>query len=146
MWHRAVLARARRVDSVLGDRLRDLGAVPVEALRAECEQAGVEESRGRLRLWRRRQAIALHLEVEFGEDLRAALAAGRYRGRVWQAVVDQLGQRCEVARSEVEAWLAEFGQSVAARREPGGAVAGGGHVGGRCWRCSGRGRAGAGGG
>eukprot|EP00969_Alexandrium_andersonii_P236766 10452225-Alexandrium_andersonii.AAC.1 len=39
-WHHAVLARVRRVDSVLGDRLRGLGAVPVEALRAECEQAG----------------------------------------------------------------------------------------------------------
>eukprot|EP00969_Alexandrium_andersonii_P016762 734289-Alexandrium_andersonii.AAC.1 len=80
-WPHAVLARARRVDSVLGDRLRGLGAVPVEALRAEREQAGVEESCGLLRLWRRRQAIALHLEVEFGEELRAALAAGRWRGR-----------------------------------------------------------------
>eukprot|EP00969_Alexandrium_andersonii_P329104 14541861-Alexandrium_andersonii.AAC.1 len=64
-WHHAVLARARRVESAVGDRLRALEAVPVEVLRAECEKAGVGESCGLLRLWCGTHGISLHLEVEF---------------------------------------------------------------------------------
>eukprot|EP00969_Alexandrium_andersonii_P201850 8918831-Alexandrium_andersonii.AAC.1 len=43
-WHEAALGRVRRLESVVGDRLRSLRVVPVEVLRAECEEAGVEES------------------------------------------------------------------------------------------------------
>eukprot|EP00969_Alexandrium_andersonii_P126586 5595292-Alexandrium_andersonii.AAC.1 len=54
--------------------------------------------------------MPVHLEVEFGVELRERIRSGARGGRSSEVVKAALAGRCEVSRQEAARWAAAFGR------------------------------------